>query len=101
MNAYWFSNWFVDVSKYLPPAIFCVLMIQAFQIDAMINYDNYGAMWIFFLLYGWAIIPFTYLWSFLFKSPGNAMLVTFFINLLFGSIFSIVVYVLGLINSTK
>jgi ATP-binding cassette subfamily A (ABC1) protein 3 len=57
----------MDVGKHIIPAVFCCLMIEAFNITTMI-YDNcYGASWLLFFLYGWAIIPFSYAFSFLFK----------------------------------
>lgn len=99
--AYWLSNWILDIVKHVVPSVLCSLMVIAFDINAMIKDGNYGAMWIFFFLYGWAIIPFSYLTSFLFKVPGNSMLVSFFINLLLGSIISIVVYILIVIESTR
>ncbi len=48
----------MDVGKHIIPALFCSLMILAFDITAMKDGDNYGATWLLFFLYGWAIIPF-------------------------------------------
>jgi len=58
-------------------------------------------MWLLFFLYGWAIIPFCYAFSFLFKFEGNAMLLSFFLHLIFGSIVSVVFFILRLIESTR
>lgn len=76
-------------------------MVLAFGIDALIEEGNYGAVFLFFILYGWAIIPFSYVTSFLFKVPGSSMLATFFIHLVFGSILSVVVYIFFLFDSLK
>jgi ATP-binding cassette subfamily A (ABC1) protein 3 len=57
----------MDVCKHLIPAIFCSLMVLAFDITAMQGGDNYSSIWLLFFLYGWAIIPFSYAFSFLFK----------------------------------
>ncbi|CAD8078613.1 unnamed protein product [Paramecium primaurelia] len=99
--AYWASNWIIDIVKHLIPAIVSALMVLAFDIDALILDGNYGAVFLFFILYGWAIIPFSYVLSFFFKVPGNSLLSSFFIHLVFGSIISIVIYVFFLIESTR
>jgi ATP-binding cassette subfamily A (ABC1) protein 3 len=57
----------MDVGKHLVPAVFCSLMVIAFSIDTMTADNNYGAVWLLFFLYGWAIIPFCYAFAFLFK----------------------------------
>ena len=67
VSAYWISNLIMDIGKHIIPSIFCCLMILAFDISIMIDDGNYGVMWILFFLYGWAIIPFSYAFSFLFK----------------------------------
>lgn len=87
--------------KHLIPAIISSLIILAFGIDALISDGNYGAIVLFFILYGWAIIPFSYALSFFFKVPGSAMMSSFFMHLVSGSIISIVIYVFFLFDSTR
>lgn len=67
VKAYWFSNWLMDVGKHVVPSVICCLLVLAFNITVMIDNGNYGAIWLLFFLYGWAIIPFCYLFSFAFK----------------------------------
>ena len=67
VKAYWFSNFIMDVGKHLIPAIFCALMVLAFNVTSLQEDSNYGATWLIFILYGWSIIPFSYLFGFLFK----------------------------------
>lgn len=100
VTAYWFSNFILDVVKHIVPAIFCSLMVLAFKIDSM-NGANYGATWLLFFLYGWAVIPFSYALGFFFKQQGNALLINFFLHLVFGAIISIIFWVLRLIESTR
>lgn len=72
--AYWLSNYALDMAKYLcPVAIFSVLMIYAFDLSMFTDEgDVMAALCLLFFLYGFSIIPFTYLFGFLFKSHGNA-----------------------------
>lgn len=101
VSAYWFSNIIMDVGKHIIPSIFCCLLILAFDMTSMIDDGNYGIMWLLFFLYGWAVIPFSYAFSFLFKQQGNALLLSFFLHLLIGSIVSVVMFILRLIQSTR
>jgi len=87
----------MDVGKHIIPAFFCALMVIAFDITAMSEGNNYGATWLLFFLYGWAIIPFSYAFSFLFKLQGNALLLNFFMHLILGAFVSVIWWVLRLI----
>jgi ATP-binding cassette subfamily A (ABC1) protein 3 len=42
-------------------------MVVAFDVNTLMVDDCYGAVVLIFVLYGWAIIPFTYLTGFIFK----------------------------------
>lgn len=63
---YWTSNFFLDFIKHIVPAVFCSLMIKAFNIKTFNEPDVYGCMTLMFFGYGWCVIPFTYSFSFLF-----------------------------------
>ena len=99
--AYWYSNFFVDYLKYLVPAVICALLALAFNASALIDNGKYGCLFLIFLLYGLAIIPFTYLTSFLFKSYGGAQVASFFFNFATGYIAGLAVSILKMIDSTK
>ncbi len=47
-------------------------MILAFDIADLQKDDNFGAFCTLIILYGWAIIPFSYVFGFVFESYGNA-----------------------------
>jgi ATP-binding cassette, subfamily A (ABC1), member 3 len=73
LTAYWTSNLFMDYCKHLIPAIFCILMSLAFNIEAFTGKtDSFVALSLLFFLYGWSAINFSYLLGFLFRSYGNA-----------------------------
>ena len=57
-------------------------------------------MWILFLLYPFAVIPFTYVTSFFFASENIAQTVTIFLHFVFAGIGAIVAIILRLIDST-
>jgi len=48
-------------------------MVAVFNIETFSETsETYSAMCLLFILYGWAIIPFSYVMGFLFKEYGNA-----------------------------
>jgi len=99
--AYWFSNFFVDIIKYMIPAVINALFAMALDADALIDGDKLGALWLDFILYGFAIIPFVYLIAFLFKNYGTAQIASFFFNFCTGFILGLVVALLRLFDSTR
>lgn len=72
MLSYWSSNFVLDMIKYMIPAIFCMLMVLAYDIAVFTIDESYQAVCLLFILYGWSIIPFSYLLGFVFEAYGNA-----------------------------
>jgi ATP-binding cassette subfamily A (ABC1) protein 3 len=72
--AYWFSNYLWDLTKHMIPAIVCCLMVLWFNLKSLSTNDGdvYLTVWLLFILYGFAIAPFCYLTSFMFKSYAMA-----------------------------
>jgi ATP-binding cassette subfamily A (ABC1) protein 3 len=99
--AYWLSNLLIDLCKYMIPGIYCALSILIFNVEAFTERDNYGAVWALVMLYGPAMLTFTYLTSFMFKSPESAQIATFIFNFLAGLIFMILSFALRAIKSTR
>jgi ATP-binding cassette subfamily A (ABC1) protein 3 len=95
------SHFLTDFTRNLIPSLWSIAMIQAFGVSSMIDGGAYGAACAIFFLFGWSIGPFCYLFSFLFNFEGNAMLVTFFVNVVLGTIIPMVMYILRIIPSTR
>jgi ATP-binding cassette subfamily A (ABC1) protein 3 len=65
--SYWLSHYVVDFLKHLFPAAICIAMVVAFNVPAFdATSQLLGASSLLFILYGWAIMPFSYLLGFLF-----------------------------------
>lgn len=63
----------MDFLKHLVPAGFAIGMMQVYDITAFTETDEtYGSACLLFILYGWSIIPFSYLFGFVFKQSGSA-----------------------------
>lgn len=70
--SYWLSNYLIDFVKHIVPAVFSFLMIYAYDIKGFIKDDCLSAVILLLFLYGWSVIPFTYVIGFLFGDYGNA-----------------------------
>ena len=65
LAGYWTSNIVFDIFMAYVPIGLIILFSMAFD-------KNYRGVWALFLLYPPAIVPYTYVWSFLFSSDINA-----------------------------
>ena len=101
ITAYWFSNFFVDIIKYMIPAVINALLAMALDASALIDGDKLGAMWLDFILYGFAIVPFVYLTAFLFRNYGTAQIASFFFNFCTGFILGLAASIFKLFDSTR
>jgi len=94
LAAYWISNMIFDIVKALLPGLITLGFMQAYRL-------LYPNIWLPFLLYPFAITPFTYVTSFLFDSEIVAQTFTIFLHFVFGGIGPILTFVLRTISSTK
>ena len=60
LQAYWLSNMIADIIKVYIPIILIILLSLVFN-------TNYAGVWVLFMLLPLALVPFTYITSFLFK----------------------------------
>ena len=92
----------MDFCKHLIPSIFSILMMLAFDIEVFTGESSvYFGTSLLFILYGWSVIPFSYLFGFVFKSYGNAQVASFFLHFILGTVGPLVIFILRLIESTK
>ena len=84
---YWVSNLIFDTLMAYIPISLIIALSCAFG-------KNYEGAWILFMLYPIAIVPFTYVMSFVFKDDINAQIMTLFIHFLAGAIGTAIVFTL-------
>ncbi|KAL4488936.1 hypothetical protein ABPG72_005723 [Tetrahymena utriculariae] len=99
--SYWLSNYLIDFVKHIFPAVFSYLMIYAYNIKGFNDSDSVGVLIMLLFLYGWSVIPFTYVCRFLFADYGNAQVAAFFINFFCGGIIPLIIAILRIIDSTR
>ena len=97
--AYWASAFVWDLVKYQIPGIIIPLLIKGFDLKSLTEpTEVYNAVWALFALFGFAIIPYTYTVSFLFKSYSIAQFFVFLLNLIIGALGALALWFLLLIS---
>lgn len=93
LAGYWGSNIIFDIIMAYIPILLIILLTFLFD-------KNYDGVWVLFLLYPLAIVPYTYVWSFLFRSDINAQIFTLFQHFVAGGLLVSVVFCLQLVPET-
>lgn len=76
-----------DLIKVYIPILLMVIISRIFDV-------NYKGVWVLFLLLPLALVPFTYITSFLFKNDTSAQIVTLFLNFFVCAVMGVVVFFL-------
>ena len=66
LAAYWLSNIISDIVKTYVPIIIIIILTFVFQL-------HYDGVWELLMIYPIAIVPFTYITSFMFTNEGKVM----------------------------
>ncbi|KAJ8301076.1 hypothetical protein KUTeg_020063 [Tegillarca granosa] len=82
--SFWFSAFIWDLINYLVPVVLLLIIFLSFQTDAYISEGRIGILFLVFLSYGVAVIPFVYVLQFLFKSPACGMAAVSILNIITG-----------------
>lgn len=93
LPAYWISNMIADIIKVYIPVLMMLLTSIAFNV-------NYPDIWILFLLLPLALVPFSYVTTFLFASDTSAQILTLGIHFFICTIMAALVFTLQAVPST-
>jgi len=93
LAGYWASNLIFDITMAYIPILLIIMLTFVFD-------KHYQGIWLLFLLFPPAIVPYTYVTSFLFRSDINAQIMTLFLHFVSGGLLVIVVFVLQYIPVT-
>ena len=85
-GSYWLSTFAWDIINYAIPVFGLLIVFAAFQTSAFVNDHRLGIVFLVFMIYGWAVLPFVYLLHYLFKIPATGMVIVSCINLATGMI---------------
>jgi ATP-binding cassette subfamily A (ABC1) protein 3 len=91
--AYWISNLISDIVKVYIPCILMILTSIAFKV-------NYPYIWLLFLLLPLALVPFSYLTTFMFRDDTSGQIVTLSIHFFACAIMGLLVFTMQAIPQT-
>eukprot|EP00730_Choanoeca_flexa_P008675 TRINITY_DN12519_c2_g2_i2.p1 TRINITY_DN12519_c2_g2~~TRINITY_DN12519_c2_g2_i2.p1 ORF type:complete len:1169 (+),score=384.39 TRINITY_DN12519_c2_g2_i2:494-3508(+) len=81
--SYWLSSYLWDMINFLLPTLGCMILFLAFNVTEYAD-ERLGYVCALFLLYGLAVIPSMYLFSFIFTQPAFAYAFMVIINIATG-----------------
>ena len=85
LKGYWLANMMSDIVKCYVPIILILACMFVFE-------ANQPGVWVLFVLWPWAVVPFSYVTSFLLTSDTVAQIVTLFMHFLFAGVLALTVY---------
>ena len=94
---FWLSTFCWDMINYIIPAIVLIICFAAFGIGQYVDDLRFFDIFLLFVLYGWAMLPFMYLWSFLFQVSSTAYVWITMFNIIsghYGLLFSLYSFLL-------
>lgn len=100
LTSYWISNYLFDFGCYICSAVLCVVMIECFGQDAYSGANRLVVI-VNMLLFGLAVIPFSYLFSFFFKSASTAQNLMIMIYIFSGVLMLVLSFIFYTIEETK
>lgn len=81
---FWSSVFVWDAVNYLAPCVGILIAFAAFNVEAFVGEGRTGDVLLLLLLYGWAVLPFMYVLSFVFVVPSSGLVWLTMFNILSG-----------------
>nr|AYM45140.1 ATP-binding cassette subfamily A member 3 [Carassius auratus] len=85
LSNFWFSALLWDLINFLLPCLLMLVVFRVFSVEAFVAENHLVDVLLLLLLYGWAVIPFMYLLSFLFSTAATAYTRLTIFNILSGT----------------
>jgi len=94
LKAYWIGNFIFDFIKLQVTIVVTICLFFGFELE-------YNAAWVTYVIFPFAVLPYTYVMSFIFKSDNSSQTFTMFFNFLLMGIAPIAIFVLRFIPQTQ
>ncbi|XP_074649468.1 uncharacterized protein LOC141904723 isoform X2 [Tubulanus polymorphus] len=98
---YWISTFFWDLIIFAIPVALSIAIMRAFNLDIFAAKQNLGGTAAILMLFGWAILPLTYLLSRCYKDGTTAYLTTFMFYLMGGVLLLFTVFILEVFSTNS
>ncbi|KAG7378543.1 hypothetical protein PHYPSEUDO_009936 [Phytophthora pseudosyringae] len=109
INSFWTANYLWDFTVFLIPAVIALVLIQAYDLSTLTGSSScvscegstFIAVIVLVLVFGLAICPHAYCWSYVFSDPASSQTYMILINFVLGLALMVVSFVMQLIDSTE
>lgn len=81
---FWLSTFAWDYINYIIPVTGIMIAFAAFSVEELVDDNRWAQVLLLYALYGWAVMPFTYLLSFAFTVPSSGLVWLTILNILTG-----------------
>lgn len=95
-GAFWFSNFLWDIINYTIPVFGILIVFAGYQTEAYVDNGRLGIVFLLYVVFGWSVLPFVYMFHSLFRTPAAGMVAVSFINILTGLVILLAVYILSI-----
>lgn len=82
---FWLVSFIWDLLTFIVTILVIIISLAPFQIDHWSSPTDLGILFVFLITFAVAVLPMTYAFSLIFKSPSSAMQIMMFVNLLTGN----------------
>ncbi|KAL4225933.1 hypothetical protein ACF0H5_013921 [Mactra antiquata] len=96
---YWIASFAWDMVNYILPVFVILIVFAAFQVSLYV--DRLGYVFFVFVLFGWSVLPYVYLFQLMFSKPATGLILISLINIFTGLIFLIVIQVMQAMENAK
>ncbi|XP_017465331.1 PREDICTED: ATP-binding cassette sub-family A member 3 isoform X3 [Rhagoletis zephyria] len=92
---FWLTQLLWDMTTYAITALIVIATLACFQEDGYSNFSDLMRYFLVLILFGFAVLPFTYLLSFLFKEPATGFAQASTVNIFTGVALFVVVVIMS------
>ncbi|XP_046544466.1 phospholipid-transporting ATPase ABCA3-like isoform X1 [Haliotis rubra] len=96
---FWMSNFAWDFINYMIPCVGLLIVFAAFQSEAYVEDGRLGIVFLIFVVYGWAVLPFMYTLQYLFKVPASGMAMIIILNIVTGMFSVMIIFLLTMFKA--
>lgn len=95
---FWFATLLWDFVNYIFPCLCIMAVFAAFQQEGLSTATGQGCLFLIFFVYGWCVLPFMYILSFMFTVASSAYARVTMFNIFSGVVTLVTVTILYMVN---
>ncbi|XP_037714104.1 ATP-binding cassette sub-family A member 3-like [Drosophila subpulchrella] len=81
---FWLSQFIVDFATHFVTSLIVLITIMFFKVPGFMAFNELGSYFVLLLIYGFSVLPFTYLMALFYREPATGFARTSFVNIFLG-----------------